>query len=382
MLPQIIPFNLPPQSKNELRYISEALASRKLSGDGSFSKRCASWLIQHLQCELAIMTPSCTAALEMAMILADIQPGDEVIIPSFTFTSTATAPLLFGATPVFVDINPETMNIDVHLIEQAITPKTKAIIPVHYGGVACDMEPLMNLAERFNLVVVADAAQAIFSSYNGKPTGTWGHMAAYSFHETKNVVCGEGGALIINDARFKERAEIVRDKGTNRQKFLNGQVDKYTWLDKGSSYLQSELASALLYSQLEEGVEITKRRLNHWSAYHTRLEALEKSQKIQRMQIPSNRDANAHIYYIKLASTEVTKDLLSYLNKSGIQATTHYVPLHSSTAGVKYGRTLSTLKVTEDLAYRILRLPLFADLKSEQIGFICDHIEIFFKDRL
>lgn len=378
---QKIPFNLPPQSKNEIRYISEALANRKLSGDGPFSKRCSIWLTQHLKSQLTVMTPSCTAALEMAMILADIQPGDEVILPSFTFTSTATAPLLFGATPVFVDIDPMTMNLNVDQVEQAITPKTKVIIPVHYAGICCDMQPLMALADRHNLIVIADAAQALFSSYNGQEAGTWGHMAAYSFHETKNIVCGEGGALVINDARFKDRAEIVRDKGTNRQKFLNGQVDKYTWLDKGSSYLLPEVAAALLYSQLEEGQDLTRRRLSHWSAYHERLEALEKNQHLQRMHVPQNCGSNAHIYYIKLNSSEVARNLLSFLNGVGIQATTHYVPLHSATAGLKFGRVSAPLIVTEDLPYRILRLPLFADLQAEQIIFICDHIEKFFKDK-
>jgi dTDP-4-amino-4,6-dideoxygalactose transaminase len=376
-----IPFNIPPQSKNELRYITEGLANRKLSGDGVFSKRCSHWLTEHLNCHLTVMTPSCTSALEMAMVLADIMPGDEVIVPSFTFTSTATAPLLFGAIPVFVDIDPDTMNMNINCVEQAISPKTKVIIPVHYAGVACDMKPLMSLAERYNLIVVADAAQAIFSSYNDKPTGSWGHMAAYSFHETKNIVCGEGGALAINDARFKERAEIVRDKGTNRQMFLNGQVDKYTWLDKGSSYLLPEIAAALLYAQLEQGAEFTERRMSHWLMYHTGLEALENNQHLQRMHIPPNRIANAHIYYIKLNSAEVTRELLRYLNNEGIQATTHYVPLHSAAAGIKFGCTPEPLKVTEDLAYRILRLPLYADLQSENINFICEQIEIFFKDR-
>ncbi len=379
MSSQKIPFNIPPKSTNELRYIGEAIENGKLSGDGVFSKRCTEWLKQNIGSEMAVITSSCTAALEMAMVLADIKPGDEVILPSYTFTSTATAPLLFGAVLVFVDIEPATMNINASLIEAAITTKTKMIIPVHYAGVACDMKTIMALAEKHNLIVVADAAQAIFSSYLNQPTGSWGHMAAYSFHETKNIVCGEGGALVINDERFKKRAEIVRDKGTNRQQFLNGQVDKYTWVDKGSSYLQSELATAFLFSQLEDGEAITDKRLNIWNVYHSELKSLEEAGKVERMSIPQDRLHNAHMYFVKLASRDVCKNLMLHLKEQGIQATTHYVPLHSSEAGTKYGKTSGAMIVTNDLPYRILRLPLYADLTLDQARSVTEQIKAFFK---
>ncbi len=377
---QKIPFNIPPQSKNEQQYVLEVIKNRKLSGNGDFSQRCVKWLKENLQCELAVITPSCTSALEMAMLLADVGHRDEVIVPSFTFTSTATAPLLYGAVPVFVDISPATMNIDVASIERAITAKTKVIMPMHYAGVCCDMESIMKLAEKHNLIVVADAAQSIHSSYLGKPTAAWGHMAALSFHETKNIVCGEGGALIINDSRFKARAEIVRDKGTDRQQFINGQVDKYRWMDKGSSFLLSELASAFLFSQLEEAPKITKKRLANWSIYHQKLQRIDKITKIELMHVPDGCEHNGHIYFIKLPDEKVCNLLLKHLVQLGIQATTHYVPLHSSPAGLKFGKSYETLNVTEDLAYRILRLPMYADLVEDQIEYIVSAIEFFFKE--
>lgn len=373
-----IPFNLPPHSNNEEKYISQAIANRKLSGEGSFNKKVVEWFKSHLQCEMAVVTPSCTSALEMAMVLADIGPGDEVILPSFTFTSTANVIALYGATPVFVDVEPSTMNIDVNAMEKAITAKTKVVMPVHYAGVACEMDRIMALSEKHGFIVVADAAQAIFSSYKGKPTGAWGHMAAYSFHETKNIVCGEGGALIINDPRFKERAEVVRDKGTNRQQFLNGQVDKYTWQDKGSSYLQSELAVAFLLAQLEEGEKITSHRLTHWNQYHQGFADLEKQGHLKRMRIPGDCQGNAHIYYFLTNSAAERTQLWSFLKENEIQSTSHYVPLHSAPAGLRFGRVAGSMEVTDDYANRLLRMPMYADLTSEEVALVIDKVHAFF----
>ncbi|MGZ3772148.1 MAG: dTDP-4-amino-4,6-dideoxygalactose transaminase [Pseudobdellovibrionaceae bacterium] len=374
-----IPFNIPPKSSNEEKYISQAIANKKLSGEGSFNKKCAEWFNKNIPTLMTVITPSCTSALEMAMVLADIKPGDEVILPSFTFTSTANVVVLYGATPVFVDVNPLTMNIDTVEIEKAITPQTKAILPVHYAGVGCEMDKIMELANKKNIWVIEDAAQGIFASYKGKALGAWGHMAAFSFHETKNIVCGEGGALTINDPRLLARAEIVRDKGTNRQQFLNGQVDKYTWQDKGSSYLLSELAAAFLLSQLEEGEKITAKRLAIWSQYHKGLADLEQQGHLQRMVIPSECKANAHIYYMLLNSAEVRAALWTHLKEAGVQSTTHYVPLHSAPAGIKFGRNSGSLKITDDLANRLLRLPMYADLTSQEAQHVLDSVHNFFK---
>ncbi|QDK45652.1 dTDP-4-amino-4,6-dideoxygalactose transaminase [Bdellovibrio sp. ZAP7] len=376
-----IPFNLPPHSHNEEKYISQAIANRKLSGEGVFNKKVVEWFKNHLKCEMAVITPSCTSALEMAMVLANIGPGDEVILPSYTFTSTANVIALYGATPVFVDIDPKTMNMDVAAMEKAITPKTKAVMPVHYAGISCEMDRIMALSEKHGFIVVADAAQAIFSNYKGKPTGAWGHMAAYSFHETKNIVCGEGGALVINDKRFVERAEVVRDKGTNRQQFLNGQVDKYTWQDKGSSYLQSELAVAFLFAQLEEGEKITSHRVAHWNQYHQGFADLEKQGHLARMQVPGDCQTNAHIYYFLCKNPEERAKLWSFLKEKDIQSTTHYVPLHSAPAGLKYGRVAGSMKVTDDLANRLLRMPMYEDLKKEEIAFVINQVHEFYKNQ-
>lgn len=378
MMSMKIPFNIPPRSHNEENYIGQAIRLKKLSGEGLFNKKCSAWFKEHLHCEMAVITPSCTSALEMAMVLVDIGPGDEVILPSFTFTSTANVVALYGAVPVFIDIDPQTMNMDVGALEKALTKKTKVVMPVHYAGVGCEMDKIMALAQQHNFIVVADAAQGIFASYKGKPLGAWGHMAAYSFHETKNIVCGEGGALIINDPRFVDRAEIVRDKGTNRQQFLNGQVDKYTWQDKGSSYLQSELAAAFLLSQLEEGPQITARRLAHWNQYHQGFAELEKTGQLTRMTIPAEAQANAHIYYILLNSDTERAALWSELKELGIQSTTHYVPLHSAPAGLRFGRVAGSMKVTDDQANRLLRMPLYADLTPAEINFVLESVRQFF----
>lgn len=374
-----IPFNLPPKSSHEEQYIAQAISNRKLSGEGSFNKKCAEWFNKNLPTLMTIITPSCTSALEMAMVLADIGPGDEVILPSFTFTSTANVVALYGAVPVFVDVDPRTLNIDPIAIEKAITPRTRVIMPVHYAGVGCEMDRIMALAEPKNIWVVEDAAQAIFASYKGKALGSWGHMAAFSFHETKNIVCGEGGALTINDKRLLARAEIVRDKGTNRQQFLNGQVDKYTWQDKGSSYLLSELSAAFLLSQLEEGPQITERRMQVWNQYNQGLAELEKQGHLTRMIVPSEAQANAHIYYILLNAPDVRAALWQFLRDRDIQSTTHYVPLHSAPAGVKYGRVSGSMKVTDDLSDRMLRLPMFADLSKDELQYVIDSITTFFK---
>lgn len=374
-----IPFNLPPKSSNEEKYISQAISNKKLSGEGQFNKKCADWFNKNLPTLMTVITPSCTSALEMAMVLADIGPGDEVILPSFTFTSTANVVALYGSTPIFVDVDPKTMNIDVAAIEKAITPRTKVIMPVHYAGVGCEMDKIMALAEKHKIWVVEDAAQGIFASYKGKALGAWGHMAAFSFHETKNIVCGEGGALTINDPRLVARAEIVRDKGTNRQQFLNGQVDKYTWQDKGSSYLLSELSAAFLLSQLEEGEKITGQRLARWKQYYDGLADLEKDGKLQRMTIPADAKANAHIFYFLAPSLEVRTALWSHLKEKGIQSTFHYVPLHSAPAGVKYGKVSGSMAVTDDHANRLLRLPMYADLTTEEAQYILDEVHNFFK---
>lgn len=376
-----IPFNQPPKSSHEEQYIAQAIANKKLSGEGAFNKKCAEWFNKNLPTLMTIITPSCTSALEMAMVLADIGPGDEVILPSFTFTSTANVVALYGATPVFADVDPRTMNLDPIEIEKAITTRTKVIMPVHYAGVGCEMDKIMALANKHNIWVVEDAAQGIFAKYQGRALGTWGHMAAFSFHETKNIVCGEGGALTINDSRLVARAEIVRDKGTNRQQFLNGQVDKYTWQDKGSSYLLSELAAAFLYSQLEDGPLITEKRRVLWQQYNSGMADLEKAGHLQRMQIPADCEANAHIFYILLNSAEERAHLWKYLKEEGIQSTTHYVPLHSAPAGVKYGRVSGSLKITDDLANRLLRMPLFADLSSQDVAFVIEKVHRFFMGR-
>ncbi len=374
-----IPFNIPPHTDNEVAYVTEAIANKKLSGDGVFNKKCTAWLQEHLGCAFSVITPSCTSALEMAMVLANVGPGDEVIMPSYTFTSTANVVALYGATPVFVDVNPETMNISVAAIENALTSKTKAIMPVHYAGVSCEMDKIMNLANPRNIWVVADAAQGIFASYQGKPIGSWGHMAAYSFHETKNIVCGEGGALIINDERLVARAEIVRDKGTNRQAFLNGQVDKYTWQDKGSSYLQSELAAAFLFAQLEAGEKITAARMMRWQQYHAGFSDLEKSEKLTRMTVPADCQANAHIYYFLTKTAEERQMLWTHLKEKGIQATFHYVPLHSAPAGIKYGRIADSLSVTDDQAARLLRMPLYYSLSKNEAQSVIEAVHEFYR---
>lgn len=365
-----IPFNRPYMTGRELWYIAQAHTNGHLSGDGIFTKKCHAWLETNTGAHKALLTHSCTAALEMAAILADISPGDEVIMPSYTFVSTANAFVLRGGVPVFVDIRPDTLNIDENKIEAAITPRTKAIVPVHYAGVACEMDTIMDIARRYDLVVIEDAAQGIMSTYKGKPLGSIGHLGAYSFHETKNIISGEGGALLINDVRFAERAEIIREKGTNRGQFFRGQVDKYTWVDIGSSYLPGEVVSAFLWAQMEEAQSITNKRMAIWNRYHEAFAPLEAGDKLKRPIVPEDCNHNAHMYYILLDSLERRSMLISHLKAKGVHAVFHYVPLHSSPAGGSCARAAGLLKNTENLSDRLLRLPLWIGVEDHVIDIV------------
>lgn len=362
----VIPFNKPYMTGKELWYVSQAHANGHLAGDGIFTKKCNKWLEQRVGCKKALLTHSCTAALEMAAMLAQIQSGDEVIMPSYTFVSTANAFALRGAVPVFVDIRPDTMNIDEALIEAAITPKTRAIVAVHYAGVSCEMDTIMAIAEKHGLLVIEDAAQGIMSNYKGRPLGSIGHFAALSFHETKNIISGEGGALLVNDARFAEQAEIIREKGTNRSLFFRGQVDKYTWVELGSSYLPSELIAAFLWAQMEEADAITERRLDLWNGYHQSFAALEERGKIRRPVVPMDCSHNAHMYYLLLPSLAARTAFIESLKQKEVQAVFHYVPLDSSPMGEKYGRKSGELKQTEIMSERLVRLPLWLGLEEYQ----------------
>ena len=332
----MIPFNVPPCVGNEEKYIAQAIANHKLCGDGEFTKKCNAKLEQMTGTEKALLTTSCTHATEMAAILSKIQPGDEVIMPSYTFVSTANAFVLRGATAVFVDIRPDTMNIDETKIEEAITEKTKAIVPVHYAGVSCEMDTIMAIAQKYDLKVIEDAAQGIMSTYKGKPLGTIGDYGCFSFHETKNISMGEGGALLIANPADIETAEIVREKGTNRSKFFRGEIDKYSWVEAGSSYLPSELNAAYLWGELESAEEIYKNRMDTWQYYHSQLENMEKNGKIKRPVIPENCVHNAHMYYIKAKDLDERTRLLAYLKENGVSAVFHYIPLHSAAAGIKF----------------------------------------------
>ena len=357
-------------------YIADAVARGHLSGDGSYTKLCNRWFEEKLGCRKALLTHSCTAALEIAAILCDIQPGDEVIMPSYTFVSTANAFVLRGGVPVFVDIRPDTLNIDEKLIEAAVTSRTRVIVPVHYAGVPCEMGRIMEIAHRHNLLVVEDAAQALLSTYKGRALGSIGHFGCLSFHETKNIISGEGGALLVNDERFVERAEIVREKGTNRSKFFRGEVDKYTWVDIGSSYLPSELVSAFLYAQLEHADEITAQRCHICSTYTTQLASL---QQTERLRLPTfDGDSNGHMFYVILGDIETRTRLIAELKSQDILPVFHYVPLHSSPAGRKYGRSGSAMTVTDNLSERLLRLPLHYEMSDDDIVRISIAIQKFF----
>jgi len=369
-----VPFNQPYLTGNEISYIQTAIEQNHLSGDGCFTKKCQAWLEQNVKCKKAVLVPSCTAALEMAAILINIQPGDEVILPSYTFVTTASAFVLRGAIPVFVDIRPDTMNIDENKIQAAITNKTKAIVVVHYAGVACAMDKIMDISKQHNLYVIEDAAQALMSSYKGKPLGSIGHLSTFSFHATKNIISGEGGALCINDAEFMHRADIVREKGTNRKQFLDGQVDKYTWLELGSSYLLNEISAAFLYAQFEHAAQITLRRLEIWRKYHDEFSILC-NQKVMRPLIPEECQHNAHIYYLLLPNKETKIKIMDYCNSRGISTVSHFVPLHDTLAGKQYGRTHGDLQTTHDISEKILRLPLWIGLEIKQDGVIAIVVE-------
>lgn len=371
-----IPFNRPYLTGKELSYIAEATANNILAGDGPFTRRCHAWLEQKTGCSKALLTHSCTAALEMAAILADIKSGDEVIMPSYTFVSTANAFVLRGGVPVFVDIRPDTLNIDETLIEAAITPRTKAIVPVHYAGVACEMDTIMAIANRHHLLVIEDAAQGIQANYRGRPLGSIGHLGCYSFHETKNIISGEGGALLINDSALTERAEILREKGTNRSKFFRGQVDKYTWIDLGSSYLPSEINAAFLWAQMEEAESITARRLAIWEQYHAAFEPLERSGRVRRPVIPDSCTHNAHMYYLLLCGLDDRNHFIDAMEAQGVNCVFHYVPLHNSPYGQKVSQVRGELSVTLEMADRLVRLPIWVGLEEKQ-GQVVDNIILY-----
>ncbi|MCV6636792.1 dTDP-4-amino-4,6-dideoxygalactose transaminase [Candidatus Albibeggiatoa sp. nov. NOAA] len=372
-----IPFGKPFIIGKELFNIARAVMNCHLSGDGQFTQQCHQWLQHHHQCQSAMLTHSCTAALEMSAILCDIKAGDEVIMPSFTFVSTANAFVLRGATPVFVDIRPDTLNIDETLIEAAITDKTKAIVPVHYAGVGCEMDTIMEIAKRYNLYVIEDAAQAILSEYQGQKLGSIGQLGCLSFHETKNVISGEGGALLINDEKMIERAEIIREKGTNRNQFFRGEVDKYTWVDIGSSYLASELIGAFLYAQLEHAQEITDARIHICQSYHQQLQPLQQTGYIQ---LP-NQIGNGHLFYILTRTPQERTDLIAHLKQRDIHAVFHYIPLHSSPAGLQYGHTSGNMSVTNKVSETLLRLPVYYEMSLSEVNTVVEAIKQFYAER-
>ncbi len=365
-----VPFNHPLLVGKELEYIQEAVFSHRLSGDGLFTHRCQAWMEERLGCARALLTHSGTAALEMAAILAKIQPADEIVMPSYTFSSTANAFVLRGATPVFVDIRPDTLNLDETKIESALTERTRAIVVVHYAGVPCEMKQILNIAMRHDLLVIEDAAQGFLSHYQARPLGTLGHLAATSFHETKNAFCGEGGALFVNDPALVERAEIIWEKGTNRRQFYRGEIDKYTWLDLGSSYLPSEIAAAFLWGQLEKAEQVTEDRRRIWQRYHEMLHGLELAGKARRPIVPPGCHPNGHLYYLLLDRAFDRSRVLEQLKERGVHALFHYIPLHLSPAGRRFGRTYGSLENTEQISERLIRLPLWWGLTMEQVTYV------------
>lgn len=375
----MIEFNLPPYTGNEGQYVLQAMRSNKMSGDGAFTNKCQAWFEKHFNCKKTLLTPSCTAALEMAAFLIDIQPGDEVIMPSYTFVSTANAFVLRGAKIVFVDIRPDTMNIDESLIEAAITNKTKAIVPVHYAGVACEMDTIMAIAEKHKLLVIEDAAQGVMSTYKGKALGTIGHLGAFSFHETKNYTSGgEGGLLLINVERYIKRAEIIREKGTNRSQFFRGQVDKYTWIDVGSSYLPGELQAAYLWGQIEKSDEINQNRLTTWQAYYQAFLPLAEKGLVDLPQVPQDCIHNAHMFYLKTKNLEERTALIEHLKTADIMAVFHYIPLHSAPAGKEFGRFVGEDKYTTKESEKLLRLPFWYGIEKEKITKIISKVNRFY----
>lgn len=376
-----IPFNIPPVVGTEQEYIQDAISRRKLCGDNYYTRLCNEFIENKFKAQKSLLTTSCTHALELSAILCDIKPDDEVIMPSFTFVSTANAFVLRGAKIVFVDIRPDTQNIDENLIERAITEKTKVIVPVHYAGVACEMDIICQIAKQHKLYVVEDAAQGVNSFYKGKALGTIGDFGCYSFHETKNYTMGEGGALLIHSQKDNIRSEIIREKGTNRAEFLLGMVDKYTWVSQGSSYLPSDINAAYLYAQLQNTDEINTKRLNIWTQYYSNLCGLENMGKVQLPYIPQNCQHNAHMFYIKTRNIEERTRLTDYLRKKGITAPFHYIPLHSSVQGRRCGTFCGEDRYTTDTSDRVIRLPLYMDLTSDQVDYVCEQIYAFYKDR-
>lgn len=375
----MISFNVPPVVGNEVKYIKEAIENRKICGDGVFTKKCSAWLEKTTGTAKALLTTSCTHATELAAILADIQPGDEVIMPSYTFVSTADAFVLRGAKVVFVDIRPDTMNIDEKLIEDAVTEKTKAIVPVHYAGVSCEMDTICDIAKRHNLHVIEDAAQGVLATYKGKALGTIGDFGCYSFHETKNYSMGEGGALLIKEEKNIERAEIIREKGTNRSKFFRGQVDKYTWMDVGSSYLPSELNAAYLWAQLELADKVFEDRMKTWNIYYQGLKELQEQGKIDLPTIPAECGHNAHMFYIKTENLSERTKLIEYLKSYGIQSVFHYIPLHLAPAGIRFGRFHGVDRYTTKESERLMRLPLYYGMKKEDTELVIEMINKYYK---
>lgn len=375
----MISFNVPPYCGNEKEYVGQAIDNHKICGDGEFTKKCSKWIEEKTGTEKALLTTSCTHATEKAALLCDIQPGDEIIMPSYTFVSTADAFVLRGAKVVFVDIRPDTMNIDETKIEAAITKKTKAIVPVHYAGVACEMDTIMDIARRYNLLVIEDAAQAVMSTYKGKALGTIGDYGCYSFHETKNYSMGEGGALLIKNADMIEYAEVLREKGTNRSKFFRGQIDKYTWVNYGSSYLPSELNAAYLWAELEMADEINKNRLQSWNHYYNGLQELAEKGNIELPVVPEGCVHNAHMFYIKAKDLEERTRLIAYMKENGIGCVFHYIPLHSAPAGRKFGRFHGEDQYTTKESERLMRLPMYYGLKPEDVEKVIETIKNFYK---
>ena len=372
MTTEHIPFNRPYATGKELIYAAEAQRNYHLSGDGPFTKRCHQWIEERTGCAKALLTHSCTSALDMAALLLDIENGDEVILPSFTFVSTANAFVLRGAVPVFVDIREDTLNLDERLIEAAITPRTRAIVPVHYAGVSCEMDSIIAIAKRHNLRIVEDAAQGVLASYKGRALGAIGDLGGFSFHETKNIISGEGGSLLLRDADLGLRAEIIREKGTDRGRFFRGEVDKYTWQDVGSSFLPSDIIAAFLWAQLEEAQRITRERMTIWQRYHEALAPLEQQGLLRRPIVPAECQHNGHLYYILLPPEIDRQSVLDELKKNGIYAVFHYVPLHSSPAGMRFGRAHGDLSLTTSLSQRLLRLPMWLGLSEAQQQRVCD----------
>lgn len=374
----MINFNVPPCADKAMEYIQECVRNQKICGDGAYTKKCSAWIEERTGTKKCLLTTSCTHATELAALLTDLQPGDEVIMPAYTFVSTADAFVLRGAVPVFVDIRPDTMNIDEKLIEAAVTEKTKGIVPVHYAGVSCEMDTILDIAARHRLFVIEDAAQGIMSTYKGRALGTMGNFGCFSFHETKNYSMGEGGALLIRDEKDIEAAEIIREKGTDRSKYYRGQVDKYRWLNYGSSYLPSDMNAAYLYAQLEQADEINEARLAIWNRYRERLTPLAEQGKIELPTVPEDCVHNAHMFYIKTANLEERERFIGYMEENGIKSVFHYVPLHTAPAGKKFGRFHGEDRYTTRESDRLTRLPLYYGLRLEQVDDICDVIKRFY----